>query len=235
MTRLTDTKGFDLARDLFQTAKIKTLEYCLLYDFANLVDCLNKNNPTDVLILCKTHSCDGCISEVRILHRQSRLSQFDTCHTILYTIENSYADNIAIYHVPPSKVESRSFAFEELSQEEALSLLKSWDSRAERWDAPTNDGQYLYLDPDKYSMDRHLSAMSKARENGSISTLIRCFTNLAHKIPGRPSNQRAWIYPCDDGEYGFVLKRIDENGEWHKIYNGGIIYHRSTNSWSTHT
>jgi hypothetical protein len=232
---ITKSKVFDILRafiSVYANRFLVNQKYVPSYaigDLFYLYDVLSEAEPQDVIVLTRQDK-DGTVQGIEWIVRRKQLSQFDCSHIHQYEMyKNSYI--LTAFSFVKEKY-GEAFTCTDLPNPEET--LKSWDSEAERIKDPTNDGVFLEF-CDKEYLGLHQANMAFSRENGSIKSLVRCFTYLACKEAGKESNQRVVIYPNRDREYYFEMKRIGRDGQWKRIMNGGIIYHQSSNEWSTHT
>ena len=117
----------------------------------------------------------------------------------------------------------------EITKEKAIELMRQWDSEAVKIVAPDNNGVFLSIPKELHGLMAEV--MLSARENGSIRTLVSSIKRL---VMNKEANHRVRFHYICKEEIGFVMEYINRQGEWKKVFNGGIVLH-SDNRWSTHT
>jgi hypothetical protein len=217
---LVNTNGFNVTRAIVEN--IKTVDRITYYDMVALMETINSlTNPIlDCIVLKRGEN--GIIPMTKV----SRLSQFDMTHVQNLNMWKKNYPDLSGYSIVRCKYNSN-LDIVPSTYDELVKVCEIWDSEAEHYEAPTNDGIYCRIMGD---ISEHMKQV--VDEQG---TTLQQKIDYLSNVDTFPSNQRLTLYPEKGGVYlDFVIEKITEKG-WTKMINGGLVYRLPDCTWTSHT
>lgn len=221
---LTNTEGYNLVRQALPCgSQLKTWSCHDLICCAEEMNSILAEGQRDFLLVTRKYDKEDFISGIDLVVQQTELHQFSwTCKDQVDF--RSRVTNEVRFYTPKGEV----------TLEQALALAEVWDSTAKWIEHPDNKGKHVVVDwTDAYTKAAWSACLRHARDTGSMESFSKCITSLANK-PNRQSRVILWPYSSGD-EMFFEIQRVDMYGNWKRLMVGGLVYHRSSNEWSTHT